>query len=231
MNFKSFEVATVSLSDPGKRVEAESYLAALRSEQDVYLFYLQVLEMQNVPIQQFHAASGLGIWTMNHYSIDTKPLLKDIRLSLIKLIRDDMVHYVREEIAQVIALISKRSWMDDSEQERLQFLGLIWNLIEQNSNLKFNALIIISALLNEFNSDKASAVGLPREFHLYTRKIFQERLLEIFTRVLALLHSVIQGYSDSQKSLLKLCFMIVEKIISWDFLDGKSNIRDRKSVV
>ena len=221
MNFTTFENACSSLSDPSKRGDAESYLSALRLEKQVYRFYLQVLEMQNVPIQQFHAASGLGSWAMNHYAIESRGILQEIRLSLIKLIRIDMVHYVREEIAQVVALISKRSWMDDSEQERLEFLGLLYNLLDQDDHAKATSLTIISALLNEFSSDKASNVGLPREIHFLTRKIFQEKLLQVFSRVLGLMHNVVQQYSDSQRILLRSCYMIIEKVLSWEFVHGK----------
>jgi hypothetical protein len=176
--------------------------------------------MKNVPVQQFHAASGLGMWAMQQYSIDLKILLKDIRSSLVQLLSEDLVHYVREEIAQVIALITKRSWMDETEQERIEFLAMIFSLLQGNDHGKFNGLVIISALLNEFNSD--SIVGLPREFHLFTRKIFQEKLLDIFTRIMGLMHQVIYSYNDQQKILLQLCFMTVEKIISWDFVKDET---------
>ena len=219
MNFTNFEAATTSLNDSKKRAEAEAYLKALRLENDVYRFYLSVLEMKNVPVQQFHAASGLGIWAMENYSIDTVKLLKDIRSSLVQLLSDDMVHFVREELAQVVALITKRSWMDEAEHDKLEFLSLVYSLLEGTEHLKFNGLVIISALCNEFSSDKASSVGLPREFHLYTRQIFQDKLFDIFTRIIGLMHGIIQSYREEQKILLKLCFSTVEKFISWDFVN------------
>jgi hypothetical protein len=87
--------------------------------------------------------------------------------------------------------------------------------------LQILSVSLISSLLNEFSSDKASAVGLPLEFHLYCRKSFQdEQLLSLFTLILNIMHPIttsISKKSDLETRLLGLCFAALEKILSWDF--------------
>jgi hypothetical protein len=83
-------------------------------------------------------------------------------------------------------------------------------------------LTVMSSLLNEFGSDRASNVGLPSEFHVKCRHSFQEeRLLPFLGMVLTAMvpHTGDGIQLDVERTMfLGLSFMVAEKILSWDFV-------------
>ena len=95
-----------------------------------------------------------------------------------------------------------------------------------NADMKFvqqqMGLAIMSSLLNEFGSDRASNVGLPSEFHVKCRQSFQEeRLLPFLGLVLTAMvpHTSNGTPLDAERTMfLGLSFMVAEKILSWDFV-------------
>lgn len=162
-------------------------------------------------------------------------------------------HYVRESLLQVIALVSKRGWIEDSPTEKEIPFARLTGLLSPSAALDAHSigLSLLSALLNEFGSDKASAVGLPNEFHLRCHRSFEvfmdaplgtfplikfpkqmERLLPLLGQLFTVMHpltSQITGaLSPDQGAVLGLCFNVLDKILSWEFLQTGMITLDRQ---
>ncbi|KAG0300024.1 Exportin-4, partial [Dissophora globulifera] len=135
--------------------------------------------------------------------------------------------WVAKQIYQAIAVISKRGWLEASEEEQDVVYSHITQLLAMGDQEKRIGLALAHALVDEFSSrGKASNVGLTWDFHYKTKLSFEERHLRlIFEAALKVLHEQLQDLiaipgqevSGSQKPLLSLSILLVESMLQWDF--------------
>ncbi|KAF9349546.1 Exportin-4, partial [Mortierella sp. NVP85] len=142
-----------------------------------------------------------------------------------------LVQWVAKQIYQAIAVISKRGWLEASEEEQDVVYNHIIQLLSMGDHEKKIGLSLAHALIDEFSSrGKASSVGLTWDFHYKTKLSFEERHLRlIFEVALKILHEQLQDLmsipgqevSGAQKPLLSLSIILVETILQWDFASGQ----------
>lgn len=193
-----------------------------------------ILANSNTPSVQFHAASGITGAIVREYSLYQKQDIHHLQAYLIQynLQHPKLVQWVAKQIYQAIAVISKRGWLEASEEEQDVVYNHIIQLLSMGDHEKKIGLSLAHALIDEFSSrGKASSVGLTWDFHYKTKLSFEERHLRlIFEVALKILHEQLQDVmsipgqevSGAQKPLLSLSIMLVETILQWDFASGNT---------
>ena len=166
---------------------------------------------------------------MREYGLYQKRDIHNLQAYLIQynLQHPRMFPWVAKQIYQAIAVISKRGWLEASEEEQDVVYNHIIQLLSMGDQEKKIGLSLAHALVDEFSSrGKASSVGLTWDFHYKTKLSFEERRLRlIFEATLKILHEQLhdliaipgQEVSGSQKPLLSLSILLLETILQWDF--------------
>ncbi|KAJ3089378.1 Exportin-4 [Quaeritorhiza haematococci] len=157
--------------------------------------------------------------------------LRDFLLAFV-LQRDGVLErFVKEQVLQAVAVMVKRGWLDESPAEKEVVFHRVTELLAAPELAKKQiALSLLNALIDEFSTDKASAVGLPWDFHHRCRRSFEEgELRRIFQIILQLLHAFMHGHqqhvqhhpqatlSHEDKAFLGQCVVAAEKVLSWEF--------------
>jgi len=181
------------------------------------------------PAVQFHAASGITGAIVREYGLYQKQDIHNLQAYLIgyNLHQTRLVTWVSKQIYQAIAVISKRGWLEASEEEQDVVYNHILQLLAMGDKEKKIGLSLAHAMVDEFSSrGKASSVGLTWDFHFKTKNSFEERHLRLlFEAALKILHEQLgqlmanqgQEVSGAQKPLLSLSIMLLESILQWDF--------------
>eukprot|EP00833_Pecoramyces_ruminatium_P009872 jgi/Orpsp1_1/1183904/evm.model.c7180000087169.1 len=136
--------------------------------------------------------------------------------------------FIKNELLHTISSIIKRSWLDENQIIKNDCFSKIFHLIENEISMKELAILFFSNLLEEFSSDKATKIGLPFDFHVKCRQLFEEmELKQIFETVIGVVNQVISNNSwESDRASLELlsaCVVTLEKILNWNFSVLSSN--------
>lgn len=126
------------------------------------------------------------------------------------------------QLALVVAVVFKRGWIEESDAEKQTVFALIVDLIGGGSAAKYRRIgfMLLTALVSEFSSEKASAIGLPWDFHNQCKKTFENTtLIQMFEFTLGQLRPLLENVisSGADPSLLKLALGILDQILSWEF--------------
>ncbi|KAF9191230.1 Exportin-4 [Haplosporangium sp. Z 11] len=232
----AIEKACVEAQHPTTRVQAEKVLIDFKQSANIVPVCQYILAHSNTPAVQFHAASGITGAIVREYGLYQKQDIHNLQEYLIRYNLDHprLVSYVSKQIYQAIAVISKRGWLEASEQEQDIVYRHIMQLLSMGDQEKRIGLSLAHALVDEFSSrGKASSVGLTWDFHYKTKNSFEERHLQlVFAAALKILHEQLQGLlsnpgqevSGAQKPLLSLSILLLESILQWDFLSNNQPV-------
>ncbi|KAG0264667.1 Exportin-4 [Mortierella polycephala] len=232
----AIEKACVEAQHPTTRVQAEKVLIDFKQSANIVPVCQYILAHSNAPAVQFHAASGITGAIVREYGLYQKQDIHNLQEYLIRYNLDHprLVSYVSKQIYQAIAVISKRGWLEASEQEQDIVYRHIMQLLSMGDQEKKIGLSLAHALVDEFSSrGKASSVGLTWDFHYKTKNSFEERHLQlVFAAALKILHEQLQGLlsnpgqevSGAQKPLLSLSILLLESILQWDFLSNNQPV-------
>ncbi|KAF8937303.1 armadillo-type protein [Dissophora ornata] len=232
----TIEKACVEAQHPTTRVQAEKVLIDFKQSANIVPVCQYLLANSNTPSVQFHAASGITGAIVREYGLYQKQDIHHLQAYLIQynLQHPRMFPWVAKQIYQAIAVISKRGWLEASEEEQDVVYNHIIQLLSMGDQEKKIGLSLAHALVDEFSSrGKASSVGLTWDFHYKTKLSFEERRLRlIFEAALKILHEQLhdliaipgQEVSGSQKPLLSLSILLLETILQWDFASNSQPV-------
>ncbi|TPX33725.1 hypothetical protein SmJEL517_g03402 [Synchytrium microbalum] len=141
---------------------------------------------------------------------------------------NSLPHYVREQLLQTAALLVKRGWLDATQDEMEAVIKDAADLLQGTVFEKKLSMSLLMALINEFSSGKASAIGLPWSFHYQCRKSFEKTELQhIFQMALQVLFTslpevtAISTFDESSDTgvLVASIVAVSETILQWEFTD------------
>ncbi|KAF9917703.1 Exportin-4 [Lobosporangium transversale] len=225
----TIEKACVEAQHPTTRIQAEKVLIDFKQSPNIVPVCQYILANSNTPAVQFHAASGVTGAIVREYGLYQKQDIHHLQTYLIQynLHHPRLVSFVAKQIYQAVAVISKRGWLEASQDEQDVVYNQIIQLLSMGEQEKKIGLSLAHALVDEFSSrGKASNVGLTWDFHYKTKTSFEERHLRlIFEAALKILHEQLQDLitnigqevSGSKRPLLSLSILLVESILQWDF--------------
>ncbi|GJJ69908.1 exportin-7 [Entomortierella parvispora] len=225
----TIEKACAEQQHPSTRVQAEKVLIEFKQSANIVPVCQYLLANSTTPAVQFHAASGITGAIVREYGLYQKQDIHNLQAYLIgyNLHQTRLVTWVSKQIYQAIAVISKRGWLEATEEEQDVVYNHILQLLSMGDKEKKIGLSLAHAMVDEFSSrGKASSVGLTWDFHYKTKNSFEERHLRLlFEAALKILHEQLgqlitnqgQEVSGAQKPLLSLSIMLLESILQWDF--------------
>ncbi|KAL6605220.1 armadillo-type protein, partial [Neocallimastix sp. 'constans'] len=191
-----------------------------------------ILENTTIPIVQFHMIKTIQEVILRDYVIfPHKEVIQIIEYLFNFTIShlQNLERFIKNELLHTISAIIKRSWLDENQIIKKNCLSKIFQLIKSENSMKELAILFFSNFLEEFSSDKATKIGLPYNFHVQCRKLFEEmELKQIFETVIGVINQVISNSSwESDRSSLELlsaCVITLEKIFNWNFSVLSSNL-------
>jgi hypothetical protein len=127
--------------------------------------------------------------------------------------------FVRDQMLLLFSMILKRAWLELDETEEGRIVLLFQTLISINEAHRLLAIQLIRAVLQEFTTTKASAMGLTFEIHMKSRQSFESRFLGLFLQMtVQSIEEMIQikeAWYDTL--LLDTCLHVLESILDWKF--------------
>uniref|UniRef100_A0A224Z5B7 Exportin-4 n=1 Tax=Rhipicephalus zambeziensis TaxID=60191 RepID=A0A224Z5B7_9ACAR len=139
--------------------------------------------------------------------------------------RPNMENYVREELALVLALGSKRAGVEDGAEALNDILQQSTQMVASgDQHLQSLGCSLLSALLVEFSSStRATDVGLTWEVHLRAKKSFEaNHLRKVFQFCQQGLREAANRLGNGpvrpeDRNLLRRLLLLSEQLLSWNF--------------
>ncbi|KAH9381536.1 hypothetical protein HPB48_005489 [Haemaphysalis longicornis] len=187
-----------------------------------------ILETSGVGYVQFQAASLLKQGLIREWKFMEPGQWAALRQHLLQLLacRPGMENYVREELALVLALGSKRASVDSGPEALDELLQQAAHMVASgDSAMQSTGCSLLSALLVEFSSStRATDVGLTWEVHLRAKKAFEtNHLRKVFQFCQQGLREAASGLGPGRpirpehRSLLRRLLLLSEQLLSWNF--------------
>ncbi|KAI8897703.1 armadillo-type protein [Globomyces pollinis-pini] len=244
---QDFELATKNVQNPNAKIrrEAEVILKNFTNHPDALNVCKQLLENSTDSNVQFHAATTIKeIVTRNSF----KQALDERKNWVHYLIEysinryANILHHVRGAILQTIAISTKLSWLDSNDLIKVDVMNTISNLMANPTYVSRKlGLAFLSAILIEFESTKASSIGLSLDFHHSCQTSFQKsHMIPIFQMVLQCLHDNVQSRSNPNASgntphqieeLIGSSLHCADKILCWDYSTNATSLFKNKDEI
>uniref|UniRef100_A0A1E1XB33 Exportin-4 n=1 Tax=Amblyomma aureolatum TaxID=187763 RepID=A0A1E1XB33_9ACAR len=186
-----------------------------------------ILETSGVGYVQFQAASLLKQGIIREWKFMEPGQWTALRQHLLQLLacRPSMENYVREELALVLALGSKRASVDSGPEALDELLQHAAQMVASGDpHLQAVGCSLLSALLIEFSSStRATDVGLTWEVHLRAKKAFEaNHLRKVFQFCQQGLREAANRLGPGpvrheDRSLLRRLLLLSEQLLSWNF--------------
>ncbi|KAJ3156024.1 Exportin-4 [Geranomyces variabilis] len=226
-----FEQACHIFSQPATRREGERIITRFRSTPNILPACKYIIEHTQKDDVTFHAVMALKEAVVREYSLHPRADIHAFRDWLLQFVStrvEQMQGFIVSTICHAVAVIFKRGCLDESPQEKEAFFKGITAMVNGATNERQVALSVFSALVDEFSSDRASAVGLPYNFHVKSRKTFEEgELPPVFLIVVQILQHLMGTGAGMREEkdvrLLTTCMEILSKCLSWEFVSADDN--------
>ncbi|KAJ3151890.1 Exportin-4 [Geranomyces michiganensis] len=226
-----FEQACAIFSQPATRKEGERIITRFRSTANILPACKYIIEHTQKDDVRFHAVMALKEAVVREYALHPRADIHAYRDWLLEFVSkgvDQMQGFIASTICHAVAVIFKRGCLDESPQEKEGFFRGITAMVNGSTNERQVALSVFSALVDEFSSDRASAVGLPYNFHVKSRKTFEEgELPPVFLIVVQILQHLMSTAtsmcSEKDVHMLTICMEVLSKCLSWEFVSADDN--------
>jgi len=225
---------------PATRVAAEQVLQQFRAKATVDSARF-VLENTGKPQVQFEAASALKEAVIRQWSLMTPEQLDEVQRYTIAFVLHHaagLATYVREQLLLVVAVIVKGAWMATYAARMGAMINDLVAKYQQAQHgdvpTKYAIAALFLAVVKEFSSTKASALGFTWEYHFQCRRGFEtEALAQVFMFALNVLNDLLAlppTQLQQQGSLFNACIGLAELILQWEFT-GSGDAIEKKTFI
>nr|KAJ3418504.1 Exportin-4 [Polyrhizophydium stewartii] len=206
------------------RQASEQFLSDFRRLPNLLPACLYILERSQRAHAQFQAAVALQDSLARIYSVQSteeRQGLRQFLLSFLMQRSSTLANFVISSLSRTTALSIKLGYLRDPETTKDQLITLVVQLHRHNDPAQrlLGASLAIS-LLNEFSSSKATAVGLPWDFHRDCQLAFERAHLRIlFEAVISAIHTDLHNRTALATpegiKILRSNLASAERILSW----------------
>jgi hypothetical protein len=209
------------------REEAEAFLIAFRRSVKPYSICKHILDKSPCVSAQFHATVTLREAIIREWSLFSFVDLVGLRNELLGFaISRTLPSVVFHGLLQTVAVMFKRSWLDDEAKVIVELRNQLQQL-HNDPNTQLLGLALSSKIIQEFASRRSSALGLPMEAHIRGHISFEATLLrDIFLLSIDCLQRGLSLASDAkfterQLQLAQTCLSVMEAVFDWAFVCGQ----------
>ncbi|KAJ1899090.1 hypothetical protein LPJ66_002340 [Kickxella alabastrina] len=222
---------------PATRFAAEQHLQSFGKRPDAIAIGKYALANSSLPTAKFFALRGIKESVIASYAVlgvTSALALRDELFQMAVLNGRSLESFVLDSLCWVIAVITKRAWIESSEEQRAVFTNALCEDITRH-NIPCIGLITATYLIDEISGgSKCSEFHLPWEFH-YTCKTSFERahLIPLFEAPLKVMHGQLRRSTESQNAPpsgshiiayeRRSALHVVERILSWAFTSPDNN--------
>eukprot|EP00741_Cyanophora_paradoxa_P017307 tig00020961_g16717.t1 len=224
------DVSKISGPNPAGRAEAERKLLEFRRDPNAIPAAQYILEHSHQSSAWFHAALMLKEAVIREWPSRTPEDRVNLRNNLLGYVatRAPRIQaFVRSQLIHVIALMFKRGWVENSAESCTALFSAASQLINVPQT-RITGLELLAATVNEFSSQKATAVGLTNEWHHQSRKSFEsEALKQAMKAGLSVLSDWLRAVLAAQKpgsalegETAEVCrwgLMLLAAVLNWEF--------------
>ena len=196
-----------------------------RKTKNPYALCQQILEKSTDFFVLFETGEVLKLALVSEWQLLNDEHKIGLRQYLLNYIMQrELPHYVKEKILQVIAIMIKRSSIEDFGIERSRIIDEAKSMIMSDDIVRQNlACSIIYAIMQEyFTTVKSGDTGLTFEDHFKAKKHFEKNdLRKIFVMVLealGMLLPVFDATNGMQITLMQLFLQILETVLTWGYI-------------
>ncbi|KAJ2863268.1 hypothetical protein GGH94_003711 [Coemansia aciculifera] len=185
----------------------------------------------SVPTAMFFALGGIKESVIASFAVlglEEALVLRDDLFQLAYSKSRALESFVLERLCWVIAVITKRAWVESSEQRRAAFVKTLCDDILQN-NSPCIGIIVTTNLIDEIaGGNKCAEFNLPWEFH-YSCKISFENthMVHLFEAALKVMHRKLQKSMETKNAPpgggrtiayeRRSALHIADRVFSWSF--------------
>ncbi|KAI8985067.1 armadillo-type protein [Pilobolus umbonatus] len=224
ITLKQYEEACSDFQIPATRAAAEQVLCQFRTLPKALYTCQYILDHTQSPMVQFQVTLAIAEVVIRDYTIyDLKDIiqLKNYMIDFC-LQRPTLMKYVRDQLVLAVALITKRSLFDVTDNDRGSILLHIKQLLGmEEEKAQILGLSLGNALIDQFSNAKSNTIGLAWEHHYKCKLFFESHiLLPLFEQSITKLHSVVSLYQQAPQDtppLLVELMISLEKILNWEF--------------
>ncbi|KAJ1644805.1 hypothetical protein LPJ64_003553 [Coemansia asiatica] len=193
--------------------------------------------MRHVPTAKFFALRGIKESLVNGYAVlglNEAISLRDELYQFAVAASRQLESFVLDSLCWVIAVITKRAWIDSSEEQRMLFTRTLCEDITVH-NTPCIGLITATYLIDEISGgSKCSEFNLPWEFHYMCKASFEKvHLMYLFEAALKVMHRQLQR-SLAQQSISssgshtiayerRSALHVAERVLNWAFTSLDAN--------
>lgn len=213
-----------------KRKSAETVFLKFRRTKSPYQLCRQILETSNTDYILFETAGLLKRAVVEEWRTLPEADISSLRQYLLDYVirKPNLAPYVRGQILQIIAIIIKRSGVNDFGEERNRILCQAEDFI-MNGDLSRQVLgcNIISLIMQEYMPNQNSSnIGVTWEVHVEEKKRFEANdLKRIFKFCVGVLKELINRETQEDAILIKHLLPIAEDVLIWRFVPNRLSLK------
>ncbi|KAJ1972968.1 hypothetical protein H4R35_004381 [Dimargaris xerosporica] len=219
------EAACDQFNHPATHAAAEHTIADFKRHPQVLANCQYVLAQSQHPSALFYALATVKEVTLAQYATLSPAEVERIRDGLTDYLysKPDWPRLVREQLALAIALLTKRLWLDLTDDAQRTFWAQLLRCITDGMWARVG-LAVIDTVVEVFANRTPGALGLPWEYHYQCKLLFEQHfLLDLYQAVLGLLHRHQAAFQrNPAQPELQLALQVIEKLLTWPFSDPKT---------
>ncbi|KAI9505554.1 hypothetical protein GGI25_000943 [Coemansia spiralis] len=231
------EQACADFQIPALRFAAEQQLASFGKRPDAIDAGKYVLAHSHAPTAMFFALRGIKAAVVSGYSVlglEKALRLRDELFQLAMANSRTYASFVLESVCWAVAVITKRTWTDSSEDIRANFTNVLCDDILKHTTPCIG-IITTKYLMDEISGgSKCSDLHVPWEFHYSCKVSFENtHMARLFEASLKVLHRQLQrsledhpikpGSSQTIAYERRSALHVAEKVLSWSFTSSDTD--------
>ncbi|GIX93060.1 exportin-4 [Caerostris extrusa] len=202
-------LAPPSVINSEQRHQAESVFLSFQKTKNPFHLCQFILANSKSDYVQFQAASLLKQATIREWKLMEKPVVEQLRTGLLNFVLQNLSlqNYVREQLLLVVAIMVKRSSVEEGSEIVADFLTEVSRLISSgDAMMQTIGCSILTALLNEFSSSTRAS-----------DKTDLKRLFQFCLQGLSELNKIVPPIPQDTAKLFKKFLIIAEQVLTWNF--------------
>ncbi|CAM9400550.1 unnamed protein product [Ascophyllum nodosum] len=214
---------------PTNPKEAEAALMELRRSEHAIEVSKTILGQSQVPMAQFHALLALQEVVLARWESVPHADRRSLKAFLWDFISREWSRRLERSVAsqalRTFCVFWRRGWAGETEETKLSLFALLRQGVNEGGFAALRSAKALYALVSEFSSTRATALGLPLEFFKITHAAFDKiGLDQSLALSMELLGEAVKAVADPEAladasvvELVTTAVNVCAEVLSWEF--------------